>query len=84
MRKILAGAGLLKPRGNHPARGKVRPLVEGGLTLAEAARVLGVSAGMARYQYKKAGGKARRPGAAWSESPRRAAELLKRLEAWLG
>jgi hypothetical protein len=41
VRYILSHFGLFKPRGIHPLKEKVRPLVEGGLTLKEAAEVWG-------------------------------------------
>jgi DNA-binding CsgD family transcriptional regulator len=83
VRKILLDAGLLKPRGMHPVREKVLPLVEQGLTLKEAAEALGVSPNLANYHHQRAGGKALRPAdSTWPGSPRRAAELFSRLEAY--
>jgi hypothetical protein len=82
VRSILSHFGLFKPRGIHPLKEKVRPLVKGGMTLHEAAQVLRVSPAVAKYHHKEAGGKVVRPASRLSGSPRRAAELSKHLEAY--
>jgi hypothetical protein len=74
--------GLLKRRGIPPLREKVVSLVDGGLTLKEAAKALGVSPNVANYHHKRVGGKALRSDSTWLGSPRRAAERLKRLESY--